>query len=104
MVKAEDGDTTDEDEVMPSEQGASTAPAEPASFAELMARSANAKTGANTTPPIAILNRERKANEETAPRDHGPMAEDDYEDPEDEIFLPPSQIFILTRSTTSTSK
>jgi hypothetical protein len=91
MVKVEDGDTTDEDEVMPSEQGASTAPAEPASFAELMARSANAKTGANTTPPTAILNRERKANEETAPQDSDFMDEDEDEDPEDEFFLPPSQ-------------
>jgi hypothetical protein len=93
MVKPEDEDITDEDEVMPSEQGASTAPAGPASFAELMARNANAKTGANTTPPTSILNRERKANEGTAPRDHDLMDEDEYEDPEDEIFLPPSQNF-----------
>jgi hypothetical protein len=93
MVKAEDGDTTDEDEVMPSEQEASTAPAEPASFAEVMARGANAKTGANTTPPTAILNKERKANEETAPQDSGFMDEDEDEDPEDELFLPPLQNF-----------
>ncbi len=84
MVKAEDGDTTDEDEVMPSEQGASTAPTEPASFAEFVAMGANANTGANTTPPTAILDRERKANEETAPRDHDFMEDDEDEDPEDE--------------------
>ena len=55
MVKAEDGDTTDEDEVMPSEQGASTALAEPASFAEMMARDANRKAGTNIAPPTTIL-------------------------------------------------
>ena len=93
MVKPEDEDTTYEDEVMPSEQGASTAPAAPASFAELMARNANTKTGANTTPPATILNREGKANEGTASRDHDRMAEDEYEDEYDELFLPPSQNF-----------
>jgi hypothetical protein len=93
MVKPEDKDSSEEDENMNSGQGASTAQAEPASFAEMMARSANAKTGANTAPPTAILNREKKANEETAPRDHDLMGEDEYEDPEDEIFLPPSQNF-----------
>jgi hypothetical protein len=93
MVKAEDGDTTDEDEAMPSEQGASTALAEPVSFAEFVARGANAKTGSNTTPPTAILNREERATEETAHRGGSFMDEDDDEDPEDEIFLPPSQNF-----------
>jgi hypothetical protein len=54
---------------------------------------ANAKTGANTTSPTAIPNRERKANEGTAPRDHDFIDEDEDEDPEDELFLPPSQNF-----------
>ncbi len=91
MVKPEDGDTTDEDEVMPSEQGSSTAPAEPASFAEMMTRDANLKAGTNTAPPTAILNRDEKASEETALPDWRFQDEDEYEDPEDEIFLPPSQ-------------
>jgi hypothetical protein len=93
MVNPEDGDTTDEDEAMPCEQGASTAPAEPTSFAELMARGANNQTGANTTPPTAILNREEKANEKTAPRDWNFNDEDEDGDQAEELFLPPSQNF-----------
>jgi hypothetical protein len=93
MVKAEDGDTSDEDEVMSSEQGASTAPAAPVSFAELMARDANKRTGANTAPPTAILNREEKANEETSLQDWNFPDEDKDGDLEEELFLPPSQNF-----------
>ena len=93
MVKPKDCDTTDEDEAMPCEQGASTAPAAPTSFAELMARDTSSKTGANVTPPIAIFDRERKANEETAPQDWNFQDEDEDGDQEDELFLPPSQNF-----------
>jgi hypothetical protein len=93
MVKPEDKDSSEEDENMNSGQGASTAQAEPASFAELMARGDNLKTGANTATPTAILNREEKASEETAPPDWRFQDEDEYEDPENEIFLPPSQNF-----------
>jgi hypothetical protein len=93
MVKPEDKDSSEEDENMHSGQWASTALAEPASFAELMAMGANTKTGANTTPPTAILNRERKTNEETAPQDGDFTDEDEEEDLEDEFFLPPSQNF-----------
>jgi hypothetical protein len=93
MVKPEDKDSSEEDENMNSGQGASTAPAEPASFAELMAMSASIKTGANTAPPTAILNREEKANEETAPQDWNIQDEDEDGDQEEELFLPPSQNF-----------
>jgi hypothetical protein len=93
MVKPEDKDSSEEDENMNSGQGASTAQAEPASFAELMARGANLKAGANTAPPTAILNREEKANEETAPQDWNFQDEDEDGDQEDELFLPPSQNF-----------
>jgi hypothetical protein len=93
MVKPEDKDSSEEDENMNSGQGASTAPAKPASFAELMAMGANARTRVNTTPPTAILNREEKANEETAPQDWNFQDEDEDGDQEDELFLPPSQNF-----------
>ena len=93
MVKPEDKDSSEEDENMNSGTGASTAQAEPASFAEMMARDANLKAGTNTAPPTAILNREEKASEETAPPDWRFQDEGEYEDPEDEIFLPPSQNF-----------
>jgi hypothetical protein len=93
MVKPEDKDSSEEDENMNSEQGASTAQAEPASFAELMARGANLKAGANADPPTAILNREKRANEETAPRDWNFNDEDEDGDQEEELFLPPSQKF-----------
>jgi hypothetical protein len=83
MVKPEDGDTTDEDEAMPGEQGTSTAPAAPASFAELMARDANNKTEANTAPPTAILNREEKTDGETAQRDWNFQDEDEDGDQEE---------------------
>jgi hypothetical protein len=92
MVKPEDRDSSEEDENMNSGQGASTAQAEPASFAELMARGANLKAGANTAPPTAILNREEKANGETAPRDWNFNDEDEDGDQE-ELFLAPSQKF-----------
>jgi hypothetical protein len=46
MVKPEDKDSSEDDEDMNNEPGASSASAEPASFAELMARDANSKTGA----------------------------------------------------------
>jgi hypothetical protein len=93
MVKPEDKDSSEEDENMNSGPGASTAQAEPASFAEMMARDANLKAGTNTAPPTAILNREEKASEETAPPDWRFQDEDENEDREDEIFLPPSQNF-----------
>jgi hypothetical protein len=60
MVKPEDKDSSEEDENMNSEQGASTAPAEPASFAEMMERHAKLKAGTNIAPPTTILNREEK--------------------------------------------
>ena len=93
MVKPEDKDSSEEDENMNSGPGASTAQAEPASFAEMMARDANLKAGTNTAPPTAILNRDKKASEEAALPDWRFQDEDEYEDPEDEIFLPPSQNF-----------
>jgi hypothetical protein len=95
MVKPEDKDSSEEDENMNAEQGASTAPAGPASFAELMAMGANLKAGANTAPPTAILNREEKANEETALQDWNFPDEDEDEDGDlkEELFLPPSQKF-----------
>jgi hypothetical protein len=50
MVKPEDKDSSEEDENMNSGQGASTAQAEPVSFAEMMARDANLKAGTNCHP------------------------------------------------------
>jgi hypothetical protein len=95
MVKPEDKDSSEEDENMNSRQGASTAQAEPASFAELMARGANLNAGTNTAPPTTILNKEEKANEKTASRDWNFNDEDEDEDgdQEEELFLPPSQKF-----------
>jgi hypothetical protein len=93
MVNPEDKDSSEEDENMNSGQGASTAQAEPASFAKLMARGANLKAGTNTAPPTAILNREEKANEKSAPRDWNFNDEDEDGDQEEELFLPPSQKF-----------
>ena len=93
MVKPEDKDSSEEDENMSIEQGASTAPAEPASFAEMMARDANRKLGANTPPSTAIPNKEGNSNEETVLQDWRFDEEDMSEDAEDELFLPPSQKF-----------
>jgi hypothetical protein len=93
MVKPEDRDSSEEDENMHSEQGASTASAAPASFAEFVVMGANAQTGANTTPPTAILNREKQANKETALQDWNFPDEDEDGDQEEELFLPPSQKF-----------
>jgi hypothetical protein len=93
MVKPEDKDSSEEDENMNSGEGASTAPVRPASFAELMAMSANIKTGANTVPPTAILNRKEKSDEETAQRDWNFRDEDEDGDQDEELFLQPSQKF-----------
>ena len=93
MVKPEDKDSSEEDENMNSEQGASTAPAEPASFAEMMARDANRKAGTNVAPPTSILDRKEKSSEDTALQDWRFNEEDESEDAEDELFLPPSQNF-----------
>jgi hypothetical protein len=93
MVKPEDKDSSEEDENMNSEQGASTAPAEPASFAEMMKRDAKLKAGINTAPSPAILNRKDKASEDTALQDWRVQDVDENEDPEDELFLPHSQNF-----------
>jgi hypothetical protein len=93
MVRPEDKDSSEEDENMNSEQGASTAPAEPASFAEMMARDANRKAGTNITHSTAIPNKEGNPNEDTVLQDWRFNEEDENEDAEDELFLPPSQNF-----------
>jgi hypothetical protein len=78
-----------------SEQGSSTAPAAPASFAELMARDASKKTAANAVSQISIPDGEGRADGETAQRDwnFGDENEDEDGDQVEDLFLPPSQNF-----------
>jgi hypothetical protein len=90
MVKPEDKDFSEDDEDMHDEQGASTASAVSTSFAEFVA---TGKATTNTVPPTAILNREEKADGETAQRDWNFQDEDEDGDQEEELFLPPSQNF-----------
>jgi hypothetical protein len=63
MVKPEDKDSSEDDEEMNGEPGASSRSTEPGSFRELMARDANIKTAANTVSKTSIPDGEGKGNE-----------------------------------------
>jgi hypothetical protein len=93
MVKPEDKDSSEDDEDMNSEPGASSAPAEPASFRELMARDSNIKTAANTVSQTSIPDGEGKGDEEATRRDWNFENEEEDGDQEDSFLLPPSQKF-----------
>jgi hypothetical protein len=90
---------------MNSEPGASFAPAEPASFAELMARDANIKTAANTASQTSIPDGEGKADGKATRRDWNFENEEEDGDQEEDYLLLPSQNFRPSSiDHTSTSK
>jgi hypothetical protein len=93
MVNPDDKDSSEDDEDMNSEQGASTATAAPASFAELMARDAAGKRVTNTDSQI--LNPQGKGREDVKAPQGNWTFEGEHEngDQDEDFLLPPSQKF-----------
>jgi hypothetical protein len=93
MVKQADRDSSEDDEYMNGEQGASAATAAPASFAELMGREAKDKRVAITDSQI--LNPEGQGREAVKKTQRNWTFEGEHEDgdQDEDFLLPPSQKF-----------
>jgi hypothetical protein len=104
MVKPEEKDSSEDDEDMNSEPGASSAFAEPASFAELMARDANKKTAANTVSQISLPEGEGRGTGKLPDEIGLTETKTKMETKRKISYSHLHRSFVPARSTTSTSK
>jgi hypothetical protein len=95
MVKLNDKDSSEDDEDMNSEQGASAASVAPSPFAELMARDATAsKMATNAASHIPNLEENKGRKDGEASRRNWTFGDELEDGDQDEDFLlPPSQKF-----------